>query len=254
MKVESSICWTDIHGGEARLSAVNQPFARARGALRSLLASRCAVCDLAPGDPLCAGCARDYFATEARRCCVCALRLPPAVAAMRCGGCLRSAPHFDATIALSDYAPPVDRMIAALKFDGRLPLARAFGTLLAAAAADLLRETCAICPVPLAFERLSERGFNQAHEIARRVAACCGRPLRADILLRTRHTAAQMELSLAERRRNVRGAFVARGDLAGRIVVIDDVMTTGSTLDEIAAALKRAGAAQVANLVVARTP
>jgi predicted amidophosphoribosyltransferase len=64
-----------------------------------------------------------------------------------------------------------------------------------------------------------------------------------------------MELSLAERRRNVRGAFVARGDLDGaRIVVIDDVMTTGSTLDEIAAALKRAGAAQVTNLVVARTP
>jgi hypothetical protein len=155
MRVTPSICWTDIHGGEARLSAINQPFARARGALRSLLASRCAVCDLAPGNPLCACCARDYFAADAPRCCVCALRLPPAVAAMRCGGCLRSAPHFDATVALADYAPPVDRMIAALKFDGRLPLARAFGTLLAAAAAHLLRETCAICPVPLAFERLS---------------------------------------------------------------------------------------------------
>jgi len=109
--------------------------------------------------------------------------------------------------------------------------------------------------VPLAFERHAERGFNQAHEIARRVTAICGRPLRAEILLRTRHTAAQMDLALAERRRNVRGAFVARDELAAaHMVVIDDVMTSGATLDEIAAALKRAGAARVTNLVVARTP
>jgi len=173
----------------------------------------------------------------------------------RCGHCLRSPPNFDATIALADYAPPVDRMVAALKFGGRLPLADAFGTLLARAAHPLLREADAICPVPLSFERQAERGFNQAREIARRVAAACDRPLRADILLRTRHTAAQMDLALADRRRNVRGAFVARGDLAGmRLVAIDDVMTTGATLDEIAAALKGAGAARVTNLVVARTP
>ena len=87
------------------------------------------------------------------------------------------------------------------------------------------------------------------------MAAACGRPLRADILLRKRHTAAQMDLALAERQRNVRGAFVARGDLGGmRVVVIDDVMTTGATLDAIAAALKRAGAVRVTNLVAARTP
>jgi ComF family protein len=109
--------------------------------------------------------------------------------------------------------------------------------------------------VPLSFERHAERGFNQAHEIARRVAALSGTPLRAGILLRTRHTAAQMDLALADRRRNVRGAFVARGELAGKhVVVTDDVMTTGATVDEIAAALKRAGAARVTNLIVARTP
>jgi len=232
------------------------PLAFGLASLRRLLAPRCAVCDLADGDPLCPGCARDYFAADVPRCPVCALRLPPAArVADRCGHCLRTPPQFDATIALADYAPPVDRMIAALKFGGRLPLADAFGTLLARAAQPLLHQADAICPAPLAFERQAERGFNQAHEIARCVAAVSGRPLRADILLRTRHTAAQMDLAVAERQRNVRGAFVARGDLARQhVAVVDDVMTTGATLGEIAAALKRAGAARVTSLVVARTP
>jgi ComF family protein len=146
-------------------------------------------------------------------------------------------------------------MVAALKFGGRLPLAEAFGRLLARAGAQLLRDADAICPVPLAFERQAERGFNQAQEIARRAAADCGRRLRTDILLRVRHTSAQMDLAPAERRRNVRGAFVARGALEGmQLVVVDDVMTTGATLEEIAAALKRSGASRVSNLVIARTP
>jgi ComF family protein len=127
--------------------------------------------------------------------------------------------------------------------------------LIARAARQALQDADAVCPVPLAFERQSERGFNQAQEIARRVAADSGRRLRTDILLRIRHTSAQMDLALDERRRNVRGAFVARGDLSGmRVAVVDDVMTTGATLDEVAAALKGAGAARVTNLVVARTP
>lgn len=222
--------------------------------LRRLLAPRCVVCDLADGDPLCDACTRDYFAVAAR-CTVCGLRLPPTADEQRCGRCLRAPPHFDATVCLADYAPPVDRMVAALKFGGRLPLAASFGALLARAAAGPLYAVDALCVVPLAFERQAERGFNQAQEIARHVAARAGRPLRPGLLLRTRHTAAQMALALAERRRNVRGAFVARGDLAGlHLAVVDDVMTTGATLDEVAAALKRAGAARVTNLVVARTP
>lgn len=227
--------------------------AAAAESLRRLVAPRCAVCDLHAGDPLCAGCARDYFDATAARCPACALRVP--MAGCRCGHCLRAPPHFDATVALADYAPPVDRMVAALKFNGRLPLADVFGRLLARAAAPMLREIDALCAVPLAFERQAERGFNQAHEIARRIARDSRRPLRADLLLRTRHTAAQMQLPQDERRRNVRGAFAARANVAGlRVAVVDDVMTTGATLDEVAAALKRAGAASVLNLVVARTP
>jgi ComF family protein len=227
----------------------------ASGLLRRWLAPRCVVCDLERGDPLCSGCAQDYFA-PATRCVCCALRLPAGSSSTeRCGRCLRQPPHFDATIALADYAPPVDRMIAALKFGGRLPLAGTFGTLLARASAAALGSADALVAVPLSFERQAARGFNQAHEIARRIAAGSRVPLRGDMLLRTRHTAAQMDLAHDERRRNVRGAFIARGELAGRhVAVVDDVMTTGATLDEVAATLKRAGAARVTNLVVARTP
>ena len=236
-------------------AALRGSFAQALARLRRRLAPRCVVCDLEDGEPLCAGCAHDYFAADAPRCVSCALRLTVPQSESRCGNCLRAPPRFDGTVVLADYAPPVDRMIAALKFGGRLPLAGAFGCLLARAAGHVLQETDALCPVPLAFERQAERGFNQSQEIARRVAADSGRPLRTDILLRTRHTAAQMDLALRERRSNVRGAFVARGDLTGmRLAVVDDVMTTGATLDEVAAALKAAGAARVTNLVVARTP
>src|SRR5512139_3132340 len=111
------------------------PFAKGMAGLRRLLAPRCVVCDLEAGDPLCPGCAHDYFAVDAPRCASCAIRLPAARSDDRCGACLRSPPRFDRTVALADYAPPVDRMIAALKFGGRLPLADAFG----------------ICPDPLAF-------------------------------------------------------------------------------------------------------
>lgn len=140
-----------------------------------LLAPRGVVGDLDAGNPLCTGCADDFFATDAPRC---ALRLPAAVAGDRCGTCLRSPPKFDATVALADYLPPVDRTVTSLRFGGRLPLADAFGRLLAQSARAVLQQTDAVCPVPLAFERQSERG-----SISRRrspaaspptVAAGCG--------------------------------------------------------------------------------
>lgn len=221
---------------------------------RALLAPRCIACAQAPGEPLCAGCAADFFAADARRCRHCALRLPAATAADACADCLRAPPQFDATVALADYAPPVSGMVLALKYGHRLELARVFGRLLAA---RLRREELAdvlLAPVPLAFERLSERGFNQAREIGRALAGALRLPLHADLLLRTRHTPAQESLKRDERRRNVRGVFAVRGAVAGRtVVVIDDVMTSGGTLDEIARVLKAAGAMRVLNLIVART-
>lgn len=144
-------------------------------------------------------------------------------------------------------------MIAALKFGGRIDLAEVFARLLARRdPTPPVGEL--IVAVPLSFERESERGFNQSLEIARRYAKLTSTTLVERALSRLRHTAPQQSLAREERQRNVRGAFGVDVPVRGRcIVVIDDVMTTGSTLGEVAQVLKRAGAARVVNRVVART-
>ena len=130
-------------------------------------------------------------------------------------------------------------------------LADAFAHLLAqreTARADVL------VPVPLSFERESERGFNQALEIARRYARLTGIALAERTLLKVRHTAPQQSLAREARQRNVRGAFSVTGEVRDRTVaVIDDVMTTGSTLDELARNLRQAGAEEIQGWMVART-
>ncbi len=232
-----------------------QSLARAGAHLRA--AAPCVMCELhdAADGPLCVACERDFAPPAALRCSVCALRLPAQSAATICGECARRPPHFDATLTLGDYAPPLDGMVLALKSGGRLALARAFGSLLARRANALERCGALLTAVPLAFERHAERGFNQALEIARHAAGALALPLAAGALLRVRHARPQHVLALDERRRNVRGAFTVRADVRDRhVLVVDDVMTTGSTLEEIAQVLKRAGAAKVTNLVVARTP
>ncbi len=221
------------------------------GQSASWLAPRCIACALYPGAPLCSGCERDFFPSDAVRCRRCALRLSSPVAE-QCGACLTQPPQFDATTALADYAPPVSGMVAALKFSARLDLADAFARLLAAR--ESLRPDLVIA-VPLSFERESERGFNQSLEIGRVYARLTGAPLAERALLKVRHTAPQQSLARDARRSNVRNAYSVTGEVRDRIVaIVDDVMTTGSTLDEIARVLKRAGAAQVINRVVARTP
>lgn len=216
----------------------------------AVLASRCYLCGGAGGaDLLCADCAGLLPRFEARQACpVCAL---PGSGAVLCGQCLLRRPRFDQTLAAFDYAFPVHDMIHALKYRGELALAASFGCRIAHLAGggwDLL------VPVPIHRERLRERGFNQAVEIARPVARRWRLPLLLDEVERVRATSAQAGLHRRERARNLRGAFRASARLDGRrVLVIDDVMTTGCTLDELAGALKAAGAREVGNLVVART-
>lgn len=182
-------------------------------------------------------------------CTRCATPLPSAGV---CGRCQQQPPRYDAAIAALRYEPPVAQWVQQLKFQRALAHARLMGELLArhlppAPPID------AIVPVPLHANRLRGRGFNQALEIARPLAAVFGIPLSIDALVRTRATAAQTELPRARRRANVRQAFAVRRELPGlRIAVVDDVMTTGSTLDGVAAALKRAGAKEVHAWVLAR--
>jgi ComF family protein len=156
---------------------------------------------------------------------------------------------------VGDYTLPLAGLVQALKFGHRLELAPILGALLAQRACDLGEPRPLLTAVPLAFERLAERGFNQALEIGQATARRLGAQFDRDVLVRVRHAPAQASLRLEARRRNIRGAYVVRRDVRGRhVAVVDDVMTSGSTLDEVARMLKAAGARRVTNLVVARTP
>ena len=226
--------------------------------LRRLASPYCAICGIERGDPVCPGCLQDFFDPGCARCLVCGGRLsvvsPTAAApAARCGRCLAEAPAFDRTIVLGDYAPPLDGMIMALKSGGRLDLARVFGHLLAERIGGHLSIDCLLA-VPLALRRQRQRGFNQSMQIAQPIARRLAVPLLRRTLVRKRAGPPQQSLPLAARRGNVRGAFdLARPLRARRVALVDDVMTSGATLDEVAQVLKRAGAEQVINLVVART-
>lgn len=178
----------------------------------------------------------------------------PAGPAACCLACRTTPPAFGRTLVLADYAPPLDRLIQALKFRGELALAGALGARmapLAAAAADI----DALVPVPLAPQRIAGRGFNQSAAICAAIARACRLPVAAGLLARRRETPAQSTLALAARQANLAGAFVGTPAAAGlRLAVVDDVMTTGATLQAAASALKAAGACSVVNLVAARTP
>ncbi|MEN3292101.1 MAG: hypothetical protein V7642_1354, partial [Burkholderiales bacterium] len=181
-------------------------------------------------------------------------------AARICGDCLKQPPAFDATIAAVDYAPPLDQLVLALKFGNRLALAPLFARMLRDA---VLRSPGFALPMqltaaPLGAQRLMERGFNQALEIAKPLSRALGVPLDAKLVVRMRDTQAQAMLHPDERRENIRNAFFvsahAMDSVRGRhIGVVDDVITTGETLNELAATLKRFGAARVTNFVFART-
>lgn len=202
------------------------------------------------GLDLCEGCRRELTA-PVHRCPRCAALLP-AGATGPCGACLKRPPAFDAAFAALDYRAPADRLVTALKFHGRLSHAGLLGELMAAGL-DGRDPPDLIVPVPLHLGRLRERGFNQALEIARPLARRLGVPLDPQTAVRVRATPPQTELDAAARRRNVRGAFAVGPGVAGlRIALVDDVMTTGSTLQELAKIMKRAGAARVEVWVAAR--
>ena len=228
----------------------------------------CALCDQRlHGDEkgICRHCSTELPGARAARCPVCAIAVEDSADPPPCAACRRSQPAFDRTIVLADYAPPLDRLLLALKFRGELALARALGPPLAGRLrAQELPGPVLLVPVPLAARRLAQRGFNQSLAIAAAVARPLGLPLASRLLRRERETRAQSTLALDARQANLAGAFACappRGggraqslQRAGCVVLVDDVMTSGATLHAAADALKAAGARRVVNLVAARTP
>lgn len=223
----------------------------------SALGGCCEVCLGWHAGRLCRAC-RDRFAAPHHRCDRCGLRLTEGVP--RCGACLMEPPAFERCVCAVDYGFPWDRLIARFKFNASPELAPLL--------TDLLLQTARLqrtpwpevfLPVPLSDERLAQRGYDQAWELARHLGRAADVVALPRALVRRFDSRQQVRLTRRERQANLRGAFVvaptARARLEGsRVGLVDDVMTTGATAQEAAAALLTAGARQVDLWVVARTP
>lgn len=242
------------------------------------LVSQCAVCLSWPAAEVCTACVA-RFSSLSSRCTGCALDLPPRLYASpdssatgtgtgssdRCASCVRHPPPVDATLTAVAYAYPWSDLVTRYKFGDRPGWAPFFASLLlqapgVRAAFEALQVGDLIIPLPLSTERLQSRGFNQAWELSRvlaRLSASRARP-DAHLLLRIRHTRPQTELSRASRLTNLQGAFLVEPLratlLAGRrVILVDDVMTSGASLFTAAQVLRLAGAAHITALAFART-
>ena len=206
---------------------------------------------------MCEACVQ-LFAQPCARCRGCALPLPPNLSNGQdyCGACATTPSALDGALAAVTYAYPWSKVVQEFKFAQHPGWARSMALLMCSApwvepaleAADLL------LPMPLSRKRLQERGFNQALLLARALAPNKTRP---NLLLRVRDTPAQSSLPRAARLTNVRHAFAVdplhQSDIVGkRLVLIDDVMTSGASLSAAAACLRQSGAAHITALVFAR--
>ena len=231
----------------------------------TLLPAQCALCGIGCPQALCSPCRAQYLGQgrgQLRpRCRQCANPLADIEVALLCGRCVRQRPAYDATVTAFDYAAPVDQLLLQLKFGARLALAPLLAELLHVSIQQqqTWEAPQLLCPVPLGPARLAERGFNQALEIARPLARLLDVPLQPRLALRVRETRAQSGVAPQERQTNLAHAFAIAPDYAAllpgcHVGIVDDVMSSGHTVNALAAACKHAGAVKVSILVVARTP
>lgn len=241
------------------MAAIKQLF---RALLDVILPPVCHICHSFIPDAgelhICGSCLGRLQLVSPPLCTLCGIPFSGAGDNHRCGACTVEPPHFDAARAHFLYEDPIRELIHSFKYTRsihrRLPLA-----LLALEGIRPIAAACnpdMVVPVPLHRSRLRERGFNQAILLGGIVSQRLALPMVADALMRTRATEAQIKLSATERRTNVKGAFSVKKpvQVAGKkILLLDDVMTTGSTMNECAKELKKAGAAAVFAVTIART-
>ena len=242
--------------GLARPAALRRA---ATALLDLLLPPRCLACGatVSEAGTLCAPCWRGITFLGAPCCACCGLPFEFELAASAlCGACARAHPPFGRARAVMRYDEASRALILAFKHGDRLHLAPAFGGWLKRAGAELVAAADIAVPVPLHWTRLFARRYNQAALLAHALHAAGGPPVGADWLVRRRRTPSQGKRNAAQRERNVRAAFAAKSgrDITGkRVLLIDDVFTTGATVGECARVLRRAGAAAVDVLTLART-
>jgi ComF family protein len=227
-----------------------------RQLLTAIYPERCVGCGQ-EGTILCPHCQLGW-PNNLHACDRCALPLGDSTIS-RCGRCQAQPPPLSRVWVPYLYRPPLDRLIAQLKFGRRLSLARSLGLIwLAAMEQPIIRtESLGLVPIPLHRQRLAERGFNQALELIRPLAAELGLTIYPQLLRRSQPTPAQSRLTRRQRLKNLRGAFTL-GDrprqLPERLILIDDVITTGTTLHEATHALAPLGVATIEAWALARTP
>lgn len=220
--------------------------------LDQLTGEACPLCRMPGG--LCEPC-REALPRNRHPCALCALPLPDAAPpGSLCADCQDRPPAFDRAVAPLLYRPPVDRLLADFKYHRRLHLGRLLAEMLAPALLALPHRPGLLVPVPSPAGRLAERGFNPAAELTRRLSRRLAIPWSSGLLLRNRDRGHQLGAGRRRRQRNVRGAFGCRADPPPHVAVIDDVITTGATVDEAGRVLRAAGARQVDVWAVARTP
>ena len=226
-----------------------------------LLPSSCILCGSTNcHNNLCNYCQTDLPINH-HACLRCALPLPNSAASNSlCGHCQHQPPAFDWIQAPLLYQQPVDQLINRFKHQGHLACGALLVKLLAGQLKTYLNENPAakpdvIVPVPLHWQRQFQRGFNQAGWVAMQLSRQLGTPLDYTLITRAVATSPQQGLTRKQRLRNLQQSFEVKKDITNlRIAVVDDVATTGSTLDTIARALKRSGAAVVYGYCLARTP
>lgn len=252
-KTKGRIMADSAEGGSALAQALAQYWRQTR----RKIATPCPLCaGRAAAGLLCAGCESDIKHTAAR-CRRCALRLP--AMDVQCPDCLRRLPAFAQTVAAFDYEPPVDSLIHLFKTELKFAYADLLAGLLQDAmccATVSLENVDVLTAIPSSRTSLRRRGFNPAAEIARALAGVTAAlPLRHDVLQRRREGPRQAAGNRRTRLDSAHGLFECRLALHGKTVaIVDDVMTTGSTMDAAAQAVLDAGALSVTALVVARTP
>ena len=231
-----------------------------RMVLDAILPPLCLGCNEIVTEPgsLCAACWQDFAFIAAPHCARCGI---PFVedhgAETHCADCLKRPPRFRRARATLVYDDKSRRLVLPFKHGDRTDMGRAYGRWMAQAGAELLAEAELVAPVPLHWRRLFTRRYNQALLLAKSLSRESGVALAPDLLRRQRWTGSQAGLKAKERRRNVRQAFGIHPRWAERlkgksVLVVDDVLTTGATVEACAAALQRAGARHVDVLTLAR--
>ncbi|HEY1992168.1 MAG TPA: ComF family protein [Gammaproteobacteria bacterium] len=222
--------------------------------LRFLYPSSCVLCGgKGVGDrDLCADCFGE-LPWNRHPCLRCAVPLPPDADTPLCGECIKHLPSWDEARCPLAYGFPVDKLVQQFKFGGELATGRLLGGLLADYLAAGTEKPDCLVPVPLHPSRLKERGFNQAAELARPLATRLQLKIELDLCERTRATEVQSKLDAAERRKNLRGAFAVKVPVQGlHLALLDDVVTTGTTMEELSRALRDAGARRISVWSVCR--